>query len=172
MKTQDECVFIGKYEGTFICKIEGRLTQKSLWNANTAVQKCMDDSTVSTALLDITQCSYMDSTILGILARWAIAFVKNHETAPFLIGLEDSPLESIFQRMNLSTLFYMVEGQAGSIKDAPLSKLLLSEQYSTKEYAEYLLSAHETLAELSDDNAKEFASVIQYLKADLSSQDG
>ena len=172
MKTQDECVFIGKYEGTFICKIEGRLTQKSLWNANTAVQKCMDDSGVTTALLDITQCSYMDSTILGILARWAIAFGRDHESPPFLIGLEDGPLESIFQRMNLSTLFHMVEGQAGAIKDTPMSKLLLSEQYSTKEYAEYLLTAHETLAELSDDNAKEFATVIQYLKADLSSHDG
>ncbi len=172
MKTQDGCVFIGKYEGTFICKIEGRFTQKSLWNANTAVQKCMDDPNVNSALLDITQCRYMDSTILGILARWAIAFGKQHETPPFLIGLEDNPLESIFQRMNLSTLFYIVEGQADAMKDLPMSRLLLSERYSTKKYAEYVLSAHETLAELSDDNAKEFAAVIQYLKADLSSQDG
>ena len=171
MKTQDECVFIGKYESTFIFKIEGRLTQKSLWNANTAIQKCMKDPGVNTALLDLTQCSYMDSTILGILARWAIAFGRAHKAPPFLIGLEDSPLESIFQRMNLTTLFHTVEGQSGGMKDAPMSKLLLSEKYSTKEYAEYLLSAHETLAELSEDNAKEFAAVIQYLKTDLSSQD-
>ena len=66
MKIQEESLFIGKYDATFIFKAEGRLTQKSLWNANTAVQKCMDDSSVMNVLVDITQCSYMDSTILGI----------------------------------------------------------------------------------------------------------
>lgn len=166
MKTQEECVFIGTYETTFILKVEGRLTQKSLRNANTAVQKCMEGETIRHALVDITQCSYMDSTILGILARWVIAFAKTHAARPFLIGLEGGPLESIFQRMNLTTLFCIPENM-GPVEKSALSQLVFSSQYSTKEYAGYLLSAHETLAELSPENAKEFAAVIQYLKADL-----
>jgi anti-anti-sigma regulatory factor len=170
MKTQDESVFIGKYDSTFIFKVEGRLTQKSLWNTNAAVQQCMEDSTITNVLVDITQCSYMDSTILGILARWAIAFEKSHPTLPFLVGLEGGPLESIFKRMNLTMLFHLsteVEGLEGKT----LSQLVFSKPTSNKEYAENLLSAHETLAELSEENAKEFAAVIQYLKADFSSSE-
>lgn len=166
MKIQEESLFIGKYDATFIFKAEGRLTQKSLWNANTAVQKCMDDSSVMNVLVDITQCSYMDSTILGILARWAIAFRKTHASPPFLIGLEGNPLESIFRLMNLTTLFRGVDRMEG-LEKSVLAKLIFSEQTTAKEYAEHLLSAHETLAELSLDNAKEFAAVIHCLRAEL-----
>ena len=170
MKTQDERVFIGKYETTFIFKVEGRLTQKSLWNANTAVQKCMEDRSISDVLIDITQCTYMDSTILGILARWAISFANtHHETHPFLLGLTGTPLESIFRRMNLTTLFQVAEHAPG-IEHNMLSPLVFSERYGPQEYAAHLLSAHETLAELSPENAREFATVIQFLKNDIESQ--
>lgn len=163
---QEECVFIGRYETTFIFKAEGRLTQRSLWNANTAVQKCMEDQTITDVLVDITHCSYMDSTILGILARWAISVTKTHASPPFLIGLEGNPLESIFQRMNLNTLFH-ISKNVKSIEKSALSQVSFSEQFSTREYAEHLLSAHETLAELSPENAKEFAAVIQCFRAEL-----
>ena len=166
MKNQKECVFIGKYETTFILKIEGRLTQKSLGNMKTAVKKCMEDQTLTDALVDITHCTYMDSTILGSLARWAIAFAKTHSRPPFLVGLTGSPLESIFRRMNLASLFHLADNMNG-IEKSFLSQWDISEQYSNQEYAAHLLSAHETLAELSAENAKEFAAVIQCLKAEL-----
>ena len=166
MKKQEEHVFIGRYESTFIFKAEGRLTQKSLWNVNTAVQKSLQDQTITDLLIDITHCSYMDSTILGILARWAISFEKVHSSPPSLIGLEDNPLKSIFRRMNLTTLFHSSE-KIEEVGKSTLSKLSFSTQYSTDEYAEHLLSAHETLAELSPSNAKEFASVIQCLRTEL-----
>ena len=169
MVQHNECVFIGKYKTTFLFKVEGRLTQKSLRNVNTAVQKCTEDTTITDILVDLTQCSYMDSTILGILARWAISFTKTHDSLPFLIGLEGSPLEAIFRRMNLTTLFH-VSQHADTFKQETLLQLSLSEQYSTREYARYILSAHETLAELSPANAKEFAAVIQCLKAEITTE--
>lgn len=166
---QEGYVFVGRYETTFIFKAEGRLTQKSLWNANTAVQRCMEDQTITDLLIDITHCTYMDSTILGIVARWAISFAKTHSSLPFLIGVHGNPLESTFRRMNLHTLFHVSQDSQLSEKCA-LSKLSLSEQYSKKEYAEYVLSAHTTLAELSSDNAREFAFVIQCLKSELNAE--
>ena len=170
MKNQEERVFIGNYETTFIFKAEGRLSQKSLWNANAAIRKCMEDPAVMELLVDITQCSYMDSTILGILARWAIAFVKTRQTPPFLVGLEGGPLESIFQRMNLTMLFHISEN-IEAFEKMSLSQLSFSKQQSNEEYAEHLLSAHETLAELSPGNAQEFAAVIQCLKAELTKKE-
>ena len=166
MKNQEECVFIGQYESTFIFKAEGRLTQKSLWNANSAIQQCSENETITHLLLDITQCSYMDSTILGILARWAISFAKTHQYPPFLVGLQDNPLECIFRRMNLTTLFH-ISDKIPVVETNTLSQLSFSEQFSSQEYAEHILSAHETLAELSPQNAREFAAVIQCLKAEF-----
>lgn len=166
---QEGYVFIGRYEATYIFRAEDRLTQKSLWNVNAAVQRCMDDQTISDLLVDITHCTYMDSTILGILARWAISFAKTHSSFPFLIGLHGNPLENTFRRMNLHTLFHISRNTQMSEKSA-LSKLSLSEPYSKKEYAEYVLSAHTTLAELSSENAREFAFVIQCLKAELNGE--
>jgi anti-anti-sigma regulatory factor len=164
---QEGSIFIGQYDTTFIFKVEGRLTQKSLWNANTAIQKCTDDQTMTDLLVDITYCTYMDSTILGILARWAISFARTHTGLPFLIGLQGNTLESTFRRMNLHTLFHVSKDSQVSEKSALLQLSQAQQQYSKQEYAEYLLSAHQTLTELSAENAKEFASVIQCLKAEL-----
>jgi anti-anti-sigma regulatory factor len=164
---QEGSVFIGRYDTTFIFKIEGRLTQKSLWNTNAAIQKCMDDQTITDLLVDITYCTYMDSTILGSLARWAISFARTHNGLPFLIGLQGNPLESTFRRMNLHTLFHVSKDSQVSEKSALLQLSQTQQQYSKQEYAEYLLSAHQTLTELSAENAKEFASVIQCLKVEL-----
>ena len=68
--------------------------------------------------------------------------------------------------MNLTTLFRGVDRMEG-LEKSVLAKLIFSEQTTAKEYAEHLLSAHETLAELSPDNAKEFAAVIHCLRAEL-----
>lgn len=163
---QEGHVFIGKYETMFICKLEGRLTQKSLWNMNAAVKQAQEDRTLTDILVDITECVYLDSTILGIVARWAIAFHQTHPALPFLLGLPGNPLENIFRRMSLDLLFHVSQDQHVPPKSA-LSPVVLSEHFTEQEYAEYLLSAHQTLAELSADNAKEFAMVIQCLKAEL-----
>lgn len=166
MKNQEECVFIGQYETTFIFKAEGRLTQKSLWNAKAAIKKCIENNAIAYLLIDLTQCSYMDSTILGLLARWAITFTQTHQKLPFLVGLTGNPLENIFRRMNLTTLFHISEALEAA-DNGQLSQLAFSGPMPQEEYAEHLLSAHETLAELSPQNASEFAAVIQCLKAEL-----
>ncbi|MBD3305234.1 hypothetical protein GF339_02685 [candidate division KSB3 bacterium] len=170
MKNQAEHVFIGKYETTCILRIEGRLTQRSLRNTNAAVQQCLENATLTNALLDITQCSYMDSTILGIIAHWAITFTETHSALPFLVGLEGSPLENIFRRMNLTTLFHVCDN-TDIVQNSTLAHLSFSEEhYSTAEYAHHVLSAHETLAQLSPENAREFAAVIRYLQAEIDQQ--
>ena len=163
---QEGAVFIGKYGSSFIFKAEGRLTQKILDNVNVAVRQCTEDNSITELLVDITDCQYMDSTILGIIARWALSFGQTHATLPFLLGLSGNPLENIFERMKLNTLFH-VSQDTQFPKHHALSHVSLSEHVSEKEYAEYLLSAHETLAELSEENAKEFEAVIQCLKAEL-----
>jgi anti-anti-sigma regulatory factor len=159
-------VFIGKYAHTFMCKLEGRLTQKSLWNMNAAIRQSQEDADLRDVIVDIAQCVYMDSTILGILARWAIAFAQTHPTPPFLIGLPGNPLEHILVRMSLDTLFH-VSRDTSTMPNSALSQMMLSEHFSEQEYAAYVLAAHQTLAELSTENAKEFATVIECLKAEL-----
>lgn len=163
---QEGAVFIGKYASSFIFKGEGRLTQRSLGSLNAAVKQCLDDRGMTELLVDITECQYMDSTILGVVARWAIAFAQHHAARPFLLGLPGNPLENIFERMNLATLFHVSHETRRTTKSA-LSQVTVSDLVSDQEYAEYVLSAHETLAELSEENAREFADVIQCLKAEL-----
>lgn len=163
---QEGQVYIGKYEATFIFKIEGRLTQKSLHNVNAAVERCTQDQEITELLVDIARCSYMDSTILGLIARWAIAFGQTHRSLPFLLGLPGHPLENTIERMSLNTLFH-VSRNIQLAANSALSQIAVSERVSKQEYAEYLLSAHQTLAELSPENAKDFSLVIECLRAEL-----
>jgi anti-anti-sigma regulatory factor len=166
MASEEGAVFIGKYASSFIFKGEGRLTQRSLGRVNAAVKQCAEDRGITELLVDISACHYMDSTILGIVARWAIAFTQDHAMRPFLLGLPGSPLEHLFKRMNLNTLFH-VSPDARLTSSHALVQVTLAEHVSDQDYAAYVLSAHETLATLSADNATEFAAVIQCLKTEV-----
>jgi hypothetical protein len=68
--------------------------------------------------------------------------------------------------MRLNTLFHVSQKIQLSANSA-LSQVDIPLHLSKHEYAEYVLSAHQTLAELSPENAKEFAFVIECLRQEL-----
>jgi anti-anti-sigma regulatory factor len=159
-------VLIGVEQDVFIVRFEGRLTQKSLWIIGDAAGQCRGNGAVRDLLVDVSGCEYMDSTMLGSLARWAIDFGRHRGARPFLVGLRGGALERIFERMSLTTLF-RVASAASALGPRPGLSVAEAPERGRDERGEGVLLAHETLAELSPENAKEFAVLIEMLREEL-----
>ena len=149
---------------TFILRIEGRLTQHLLCSFKDAIEQCRISEGVNDLLVDVSACEYMDSTMLGSLARWAIHIKDVCGKQPFLSGLSGGPLDRLFQRMSLTDLFRVVPYSVSGSEQSELSEVGAGASQSREAYAEGVLLAHETLAELSPENEKEFARLIEMLR--------
>lgn len=159
-------LLIGIEGVAFIARLEGHLTQKSLWRIQAAAHQCSVNAAVRDLLVDVSACLYLDSTMLGSLARWAIAFGRDRERCAFLVGLRGGPLERMFERMNLTQLFSVAPDSMGVPAGAWLA-IAEGEDRGAGARANGVLSAHEALAELSPENAREFALLIELLRAEV-----
>jgi hypothetical protein len=160
---EEGCMLVGAVGRTFVLRMEGRLTQKSIWNIASAIVRSEAQPELHDLLVDVSPCLYMDSTMLGSLARWALAFRQAHGLPPRLVGLRGGPLENIFTRMCLPRLFRVAP--AGAVADvAALCPVSASAPPRDAERARGVLRAHETLAELSPENERAFALLIRLLR--------
>lgn len=157
---EEGCILTGATGSAFILRCEGRLTQKSMWNMNAATARYRAAGATGDVLVDVTLCSYMDSTMLGLLARLALVCRATHGARPFLVGLGEGELARVFKRMSLDRLFEL------SARPVPVLDLQppAAPPRPSHERARQVLLAHETLAELSPANAQAFALLLDMLR--------
>jgi anti-anti-sigma regulatory factor len=173
--TQEGCILTGTSGTAFIARFEGHLTQRSMWNMNRAVARYDDAGAPVDVLVDVAQCTYMDSTMLGLLARWAITCADTHHAMPFLVGLGDGDLSRIFRRMSLDRLFRLSDREPPQVECTPAERDKVSAgapDLAAGERARQVLQAHETLAELSPENAEAFGVLLKLLKKEVAEHAG
>ncbi len=168
------CILTGTSGEAFIVRFEGHLTQRSMWNMGHVVERYRDAGAPADLLVDLARCTYMDSTMLGLLARWALAYEAAHDGKPFLVGLGDGDLYRIFRRMSLDRLFRLSDIAPPPGEGVPVDQ---DEQpglpgRAAGERARQGLGAHATLAELSPENADAFALLIDLLKKEIAENAG
>ncbi len=164
-------VLIGAADRAVVVRLEGRLTQSSVSCIAEAATQCAA-ADAEDLLIDIRLCNYMDSTILGSLARWALRFQQQRGHGPFLVGLQGGDLEQTFKRMSLDKLFKTAPATVTSDTDATLGKPLAVQEHGNNDHARRILVAHETLAELSPENAKEFSLLLDLLRKETGPSTG
>ena len=155
---EEGCILTGSTEQAFIARFEGRLTQRSMWNMGHVVERYHELGDPMDVIIDVQYCAYMDSTIL--LARWALLCADRHHVQPFMIGLEGGELATVFRRMSLNRLFQQWTPPMPTY--AP--QRATSNEPQPADRADQMLRAHETLAELSPENTREFAQVSALLR--------
>ena len=163
-------ILMGSSEGAVVARFEGHLTQASALSITEAVERCARLD-VTGLLIDIRSCSYMDSTILGTLARWVINFYREHNVRPLLVGLWEGSLENTFKRMCLDQLFKPLPASALKSPSPELETAHASATPDPRSQARRVLDAHETLATLSPENAEEFRLLLDILRREVAKED-
>jgi len=120
-------------------------------------------------ILDLTECSTMDSTFLGIMAGLAIDLSGGNErpSAPVLeLCGANERVRDLLENLGISHFFCNTEAPLATTETFnPV--LPLGPAASKREVSQTCLAAHETLMAANPDNVPKFKDVTQFLAADL-----
>ena len=129
-------------------------------------------SGVSHLIIDLKECTYLDSTFLGTLA--GVGLKLRTVAGGTLEVINASPRNAeLIQNLGLDRLFrfHLKPVQCGvpSVSTRPLEPLqaLENEPAGKIETGETMLEAHETLMHWDPRNVPKFKDVVAYLKEDL-----
>jgi anti-sigma B factor antagonist len=159
-------VLIGKQ---FACiKISGRANFTSSIDFKTVVQELRDKG-YTYFVLDLAECTLMDSTFLGLLAGFGLKMrgIPENCSDRGMVLLNPSPrITELLENLGVIDLFRTVQG----VMDLPPEAEAISptfKPHGREEVTRACLEAHQTLSSLSPENAARFKDVTQFLAEDL-----
>lgn len=116
--------------------------------------------------VDLGNCTYMDSTFLGMLVGVCLR-LKNVSSDKITIEQIGPRNLELLKTLGIDQFFRMESNTAGPDGSGTGLQSLPESQPSTEEKAAVMLEAHETLANVDERNVCRFKDVITYLKEDL-----
>ena len=158
-------------EGTAIIRVEGRGSFKISPPLKQFIHKVIDEKSAKKVLIEMSQCTGMDSTFMGLIAGIA-CYLKSRPGVTFeLINLSERNKKLLVTLGVDRVVNYSMS--ATEEQNALLKRLSASarsvevEQNSKLEAAKTTLEAHTTLVDINPDNLIKFKSVLEYLQNDV-----
>lgn len=158
----DDKFLVGEYEDKIFVQFVGNATMK---NSKT-IEELFDNifaGEKKEIIIDFKDCNYMDSTMLGFLAKTAIKLKKvwNKQMFEFnAINMVKASLKST----GVYNLMEHLEDFSGVVQ---LTELQVKDFSDKGEKARHILDAHKTLMSLSEENEKVFKNVVDLLEKDI-----
>lgn len=117
---------------------------------------------LSDIVIDLRKADYIDSTMLGLLAKIARLFLLRHEHKPTLISTQED-INLLLDSMGFDSAFEICRDMASApfyLEDIPL----LEKAVPTPET---LLEAHKLLMDLDDRNIDRFSTAVETLQSEV-----
>lgn len=124
----------------------------------------LENNKISAMTIDLSECSGMDSTFMGMLAMIALKVKQLGITATILNAGETNM--KLLAGLGLQKLFKFEN-------NLPQNNINWTEgtKNATRiETAQTVLDAHETLMTVDDENIKRFKNVVEFIKKDIESE--
>jgi anti-anti-sigma factor len=158
-------VFAGQVKGASVIRLSGHAT----WKVSTSLKDYIEANTDSLLasdrlIFDLTQCSFLDSTMIGLICHLAVKYLKaNNRQAVLLYSYEN--VKNLLELMNCHRIMSLVESVAGELSGESAMRELPGEAAVDKTaLRECMLLAHKALVELNEKHISEFGQVIDDLK--------
>lgn len=159
-------IFAGYSESSSVIKITGHAT----WQESDVLRR-HGETNLETVLsspnltFNLSECSYVDSTILGILASLAVKYLKANSKKALIIYTQKK-IQDILMRANCQYVFEMLQVRQNDMKSdiTGFEELPAGADPDKAALRRNILLAHETLMELNEENVKKFSKVVRDLK--------
>lgn len=154
---------LGEYEGKVFIKMIGNCTMKNSKTLEKAIDGVFKGKETE-LVLDMESCNYVDSTMLGLIAKSAIKMKKLWNKKIYAIN----PPNLIFSSLKSTGIDKILEVIQDKEVENIKMEALKTEDFSDKvEKTKHILDAHKTLMELNDDNKRVFVNVVNLLEKEL-----
>jgi serine phosphatase RsbU (regulator of sigma subunit)/ABC-type transporter Mla MlaB component len=110
--------------------------------------------------LDLSRCDHLDSTCMGTLHE----IVTSHQESVALQGVTES-VRKLFEELSMTAVLDHIRDDREVLPED--MSLVATTSLSPRQQGERILSAHEILASLSEENEAQFRAVVDSLRSDL-----
>lgn len=157
-------------EGERCCvRVLGRGSFKVSSNLKTFLEHAIAEKGVTSVQIDLHQCAGMDSTFMGVLAGLSGRLARKG-VGFLLVNLDRKNLQ-LLQTLGIDQVLKyetLEQAESSCSCDVHGGSVDLSEPEEDKlGTAETMLKAHQTLADLNDENVDRFKNVISFLEQDV-----
>lgn len=156
----------GEFEGNIFIKLIGNSTMRNSKTLEEYLNKILTGEKKD-IILDFEECNYMDSTMLGLIAKIALKIKKIWQQEIIAINLDNSILMSI-KSTGIDKLLNLIEKNVINKKDSEELEELENKDFDSKEEkTQHILESHKTLVNLNEENKLIFQNVVNLLEKEM-----
>ena len=157
-------------ERAAVIRVEGRGSFKVSPTMKQFIHKVIDTKSADQIVIDMMNCTGMDSTFMGVVAGLACMLKSKPNFTFKLINLSDKNRKLLVTLGVDRVVDYSMANDGDNVLENPdLSEAKsLEADFSDKlETAKTTLEAHETLVDINPENYDKFKSVLEFLQDDV-----
>lgn len=158
-------IFYKKEVNTIYIRATGHITANSCSQLKDRVFDDFEsDNAPQNIFIDLSQCEYMDSTFMGLIAGFNKRLVRLGK-GPLTLYKVNPTCQKLLKTMGISALVTMSE-------ELPQFPAMMETMNAAEEASpEFILDSHNNLIELSEENEKRFATLRTILQNTINEQD-
>ena len=158
-------ILLAFQNGEYLVKVKGRANFETSPPIRT-MTKNLETNKPLGITFDLSECTGMDSTFMGILAMVALK-AKNLGLTMKISGADEN-CRKLLNGLGLNKIFAYVDEAS---KDNVAWSDSGASASSRLETAKTVLEAHETLMNVDEENVKRFKNVVDFVKKDIESEE-
>lgn len=153
---------VGEIGDNIVIKIIGNATMKNSKTLEDYFKNILQDEKKE-VILDFSECNYIDSTTLGVIARMSLEVGKKWNTKLYEVNVSNM----IRSTLNSTGIYDLMGHSKKEGEDISFSGLKNRNFLTDEEKAKHILEAHRTLVELSKENEAVFSNVVRLLEKNI-----
>ena len=153
--------------GTHIFKLIGEVRAQSCISLDKLLNKVENQDGVVGAIVDLTETSFIDSTVLGILAKLGLKLKQAHKIQAVMLST-NSDITTLANSMGLGQVFVILD-YCGDPNVC--TRALVDEHITHSTMLNTVLDAHKTLMKLNDSNQNMFEPLVKQLQKEQENLD-
>ncbi|WP_122900185.1 anti-anti-sigma factor GigB [Acinetobacter sp. B51(2017)] len=147
-------------DGTHIFKLIGEVRAQSCISLDKLLNKLEQHENVVGALVDLTQTTFIDSTVLGVLAKLGLKLKQIHQIQAVMLSTNPD-ITTLANSMGLGQVFVILN-YCGDPQVC--TRALVDENVNHRNMLTTVLDAHKTLMKLNQNNQNMFEPLVKQLE--------
>ena len=133
------------------------------------IDTLLEKEDITSVVVDMRECTYIDSTDLGILARIAITMQGRQAQKPVIVYDTEGVVAKSVQDIGLGFLFTLVTSY--DLENMSFEQVTTGQQTDELLLAKLMVSAHQNLVDIDETNKEKFASVISLMESEIAAME-
>ncbi len=150
-------------DNKYFIKLTGNLRFTNGHDFNALLNVIFNDPELKDIMIDMSEADYLDSTILGLLAKTANFMIKKFQRKATVLSVNED-INYLLDSIGLNDVFVIVDNCDCSPE---MLKKIPNINSSEQENAKTILDAHQQLVRLNEKNKTVFKDVIELLEKEV-----